>query len=463
MAKHQPSASRLEDLKPGTEWHSVPGFPRYWISKDGVVAYKDDVGGFRLKALPRTQSGHRLVALTEGPVKRSVNLLRLMAELFIGQAPDGHRWVVANDGNIGNVAVSNISWSDESPNKGKAKSTKLSSAEKTSVALKLTTSDVASVARETGLPVTYIRHLTPGTTYKERDRSSPNDVSRQQFTPPVDAGTEEWRAIAEAPGYDISSFGKLRSWRGVKLATCKPQLDSQGYLKIVMQLGCKGSVKHSAVHRLVAMAFCPKQHEGQTVVNHKDGNKLNNHFSNLEWVTHSENMKHAHSEGLWQKTEGHGQRWSRPPVASYALIRSGVVSDGWHPAVVNALRQGLGWADQTPGVLPNELWRTIYDRWSLATPLEVSSFGRVRRAYEQTLINQSVSTHGYPVVRLYIGGSKVTSQKTHMLVLEAFLGPRPSSRHVVNHKDGNKQNNRLSNLEWATYAENSKHWASSRR
>ena len=73
-----------------------------------------------------------------------------------------------------------------------------------------------------------------------------------------------------------------------------------------------------------------------------------------------------------------------------------------------------------------------------------------------------VWTHGYPVSRLYLGETLSTTQKTHTLVAESFLGRRPSASHVVNHKDRNKQNNRLENLEWSTYRENTKHWASNR-
>lgn len=56
--------------------------------------------------------------------------------------------------------------------------------------------------------------------------------------------------------------------------------------------------KYHPVHRFVAMAFI-KRDKNRNFVNHKDGNKSNNHVDNLEWCTHQENMNHAKDTGLW--------------------------------------------------------------------------------------------------------------------------------------------------------------------
>jgi hypothetical protein len=71
----------------------------------------------------------------------------------------------------------------------------------------------------------------------------------------------------------------------------------------------KGMQSKRRVHRLVAIAFLDNP-ENKPQVNHIDGCKTNNHLSNLEWATASENSQHAHDIGL-----NEGMRGSKSPVS----------------------------------------------------------------------------------------------------------------------------------------------------
>lgn len=70
---------------------------------------------------------------------------------------------------------------------------------------------------------------------------------------------------------------------------------NSGYLKV--GLSVDGIHKYYLVHRLVAQAFIPNPNN-LPQVNHIDGNKLNNHVDNLEWVSSYENQQHAVKNGL---------------------------------------------------------------------------------------------------------------------------------------------------------------------
>jgi hypothetical protein len=80
---------------------------------------------------------------------------------------------------------------------------------------------------------------------------------------------------------------------------------SGGYL----QVGITKNVvhKHCFVHRLVATAFIPNP-DNKKEVNHKDGNKKNNHYSNLEWATRRENSDHAKKLNLYKPQPTRGSK-----------------------------------------------------------------------------------------------------------------------------------------------------------
>ena len=93
--------------------------------------------------------------------------------------------------------------------------------------------------------------------------------------------------------YSVSDKGDVYSHRSHKLMTiwCK----KGKYPRVT--LSNNGKEKTFCVHRLVAEAFIPNT-LGKKTVNHIDGDKTNNHVSNLEWNTMSENMHHAVVNGL---------------------------------------------------------------------------------------------------------------------------------------------------------------------
>ena len=101
---------------------------------------------------------------------------------------------------------------------------------------------------------------------------------------------EVWKDIDGYKGlYQVSNKGNVRNSKGHLMHL---EENTSKYLRV--KLGCPQ--KKFFVHRLVAKAFCEGYFEG-AVVNHKDCNKHNNACTNLEWVTPSQNQKHAYLSG----------------------------------------------------------------------------------------------------------------------------------------------------------------------
>lgn len=105
-----------------------------------------------------------------------------------------------------------------------------------------------------------------------------------------------------------------------------------------------------------------------------------------------------------------------------------------------------------------EEWRgIIYNKEDISNFYEISNLGRIRNARTKRILKQNSNYKGY---NLYVGtlGSKkrVKGIVIHRAVAETFI-PNPENKPQVNHIDGNKGNNCVSNLEWVTAKENMSH------
>jgi hypothetical protein len=287
---------------------------------------------------------------------------------------------------------------------------------------------------------------------------------------------EIWKTIEDYPNYDVSNFGNIRNNKTSKLL--KLQKNYSGYLKITLVSSNKKGSKNCIVHRLVAKAFIPN-FDNKPTVNHIDKNRMNNIVSNLEWATMSEQNYHS---ALTSKKE-------RPliykPIYRIDLMSGNIIEEYksikeaalWVfnnnltsikeqnknnisivsskiCAVANKKRNNAysyNWKyTETNMHIDNEIWKEIPLSVFGKPNYWVSTFGRYKNNRGE-IKNNPFPSSGYVRISIY-----KQSFLLHRLVALTFL-ENPENKEFVNHKDGNKLNNSLDNLEWATCLENNVH------
>jgi hypothetical protein len=228
-----------------------------------------------------------------------------------------------------------------------------------------------------------------------------------------------------------------------------------------------GATKFMTVHRAVAEMFCPNP-ENKPIVTHIDGDSLNNHYTNLKWVTQSENYDYN------QVKAGCIKIYQKFPDEVF-LIEHNSIQD----------------AVEYTGILRDVISRCLRGERKTAKDKngQVCTFEYVNKPQENEEIPEnSVEVNGYPEYYVTNDGRIFSTKRgkkkwmklrerngyvsvklssdnkrknffVHRLVAEHFIEDKPENYQEmqVNHIDGVRNNNHISNLEYVTASQNTKH------
>lgn len=277
---------------------------------------------------------------------------------------------------------------------------------------------------------------------------------------------EVWKKIDGYDNYEVSSWGNVKNSKTGRILRVGT---NGGYCCVGLH---EGSVRNSqAVHRLVAKAFISNP-ENKPQVNHIDKNGLNNRLENLEWVTNKENCIHR-SSGVQQTTNQNIKIHKINPITqtvveTYPSIEEGAksvlnendvklknVCSGISMAVNKRQKTAYGyiWQKVDEDLLEGEEWREVSIPGKDTEGYFVSSLGRFKNRKGVIMKDYKPHHSGYIYLRV-----NIDKYALHRIVAFTFIpNPDPETKLFVNHIDGNKTNNAVSNLEWVTCAENNLH------
>jgi hypothetical protein len=257
---------------------------------------------------------------------------------------------------------------------------------------------------------------------------------------------ERWKQVPGYPNYETSTHGRLRNkktGRELKGSKCG------GYIRVSLRK------KRKRLHRLIAVTWIPNDDpSNKTTVDHINRIKTDNRAVNLRWASQKQQNKN--------RTNG-GTSFKRPvqqicPETNKVLRTFKSATDaGRHMGKVSGRNiayacqkksktaYGFKWAYVPDRECPNEQWKPIPQH----PTYHFSTYGRLKN--KRGVVNDYVNclgTTAYPMV-----GIQNKYYHRHILLGDLFIG-KASEEHVYNHKDGNKWNCHIDNLEACTRSEN---------
>jgi hypothetical protein len=258
--------------------------------------------------------------------------------------------------------------------------------------------------------------------------------------------------------YEISDLGRIQNKITGEILS---QHIRNGYKAIGLNMN--NCSKTYNVHPLVAFTFLDITRTKGYIVNHKNGKKFDNRSNNLEYITYKDNSQHALEMGLFKPHPVKVNQYDLKGnfLKQYDSIKEAATLSGANDRHISGVCKGKR---KTTGGF---IWKYTNEEKKADVKLEegkiienypnyvVFKNGDIYSKKHKRILKPKILPSGYNSVKLCNNG-QMRDYYIHVLVASAFL-EKDKIRPYVNHKDKNKSNNKLDNLEYVTHPENMKH------
>jgi hypothetical protein len=269
-------------------------------------------------------------------------------------------------------------------------------------------------------------------------------------------GNIEWKQIPNFPKYECSKMGNIRKF-DIKMPI-NGSLHISGYYKTLF-INKDDEIKNVSIHRLIAITWIPNP-ENKLTVNHINKIKTDNRVENLEWSTSSEQAIHRDlnikkeihtSNKIWMCDKKTLEKIKCFDTLIDAAIFIGDKNymKNISACALNKIKScyGYKWIYEEILDIENEIWTPL--TYIGASNYLISNFGRVKNPYGR--LNK-------PIINIYkIVSINSKNYYVHILVANVFIHINTDKNLIVNHKDGDKLNNIVDNLEFITKKDNTLH------
>jgi len=263
---------------------------------------------------------------------------------------------------------------------------------------------------------------------------------------------ERWKEIIDFDKYEVSNLGKVRNKKTTRILSTKLQ---NGY-SCVSLCDSEGKVKRRGIHRLVGLAFVDNLHNKQ-VINHKNGDKLDNNADNLEWVTQKENIHHALDNGLinFYTCPITQMDMDNNIIKLFESIKEIEDKHKYDRSLIIRVCKGKGktaygfkWCytnNPTPVLKDDVVGKSFQDYSNYVITKDGKVYSKITKKFLKPIINKNGHS--------YVTFSKNNKKKNfyiHTLVASLYL-TNPQNYSTIIHKNGDKADNKKENLEWVKF------------